>query len=125
MLPIDPVLMSRIERLGKGDWVFRSRTGTPLNPGNALKRQIRPTAEEMGIGLGGWHDFRHTLSTNLRRSGVHPKVVSDILGHTKVNLAMDAYDRTDVQDFVQPLSLIVNQLLPNVTQNDPESITRQ
>ncbi len=27
----------------------------------------------------GWHDFRHALSTKLRRSGVHPQVVSDIL----------------------------------------------
>ena len=30
-------------------------------------------------------------------------MVSDILGHKKVNLAMDVYDRTDVEDFVQPL----------------------
>jgi integrase len=77
-LPVDPILIERIEKLGKGEWVFRSRKGTPLNPGNALKRHIRPAAKELGISLGGWHDFRHTLSTKLRRSGVHPKVVSDI-----------------------------------------------
>jgi integrase len=112
-LPIDPILMERIEKLGRGEWVFRSRTGTSLNPGNALKRYIRPAAKELGISLGGWHDFRHTLSTKLRRSGVHPKVVSDILGHKKVNLAMDVYDRTDVEDFVQPLSLVVNELCPS------------
>jgi len=45
---------------------------------------------------------------------VHPKVVCDILGHKKVNLAMDAYDRTDVEDLVQPLALIVNELLPSL-----------
>jgi hypothetical protein len=28
-LPIDPILMVRIEKLGKDEWVFRSRTGTP------------------------------------------------------------------------------------------------
>jgi integrase len=112
-LPIDPILMARMEKLGKGEWGFRSRTCTPVNPGNALKRHVRPAAEELGISLGGWHDFRHTLSTKLRRSGVHPKVVSDILGHRKVNLAMDVYDRTDVEDFVQPLALVVNELLPS------------
>lgn len=125
VLPIDPTLLSRMERLGNGNWVFRSRSGTPLNAGNALKRHIRPAAEELGVSLGGWHDFRHTFSTNLRRSGVHPKVVSDILGHQKVNLAMDVYDRTDVQDFVQPLSLVVNQLLPNVTQSGSQSGPKQ
>jgi integrase len=112
-LPVDPILMTRMEKLGKGEWVFRSRKGTPLNPGNALKRHVRPAAEKLRISLGGWHDFRHTLSTRLRRSGVHPKVVSDILGHKKVNLAMDVYDRTDVEDFVQPLSLVVNELCPS------------
>jgi hypothetical protein len=40
-------------------------------------------------------------------------VLSDILGHKKVNLAMDVYDRTDVGDFVQPLSLVVNELCPS------------
>jgi integrase len=112
-LPIDPILVARMEKLGKGEWVFRSKTGGPLNPGNALRRHVRPAAEKLGISLGGWHDFRHTLSTKLRRSGVHPKVVSDILGHKRVNLAMDVYDRTDVEDFMQPLSLVVNELCPS------------
>jgi hypothetical protein len=67
--------------------------------------------QQMIDHAAGWHDFRHALSTKLRRSGVHPKVVWDILGHKKVNLAMDVYDRTDVQDFVQPLSLVVKELL--------------
>lgn len=116
-LAIDPILMARIEKLGKGEWVFRSKTGGPLNPGNALKRHVRRAAEKLGISLGGWHDFRHTLSTKLRRSGVHPKVVSDILGHNKVNLAMDVYDRTELEDFVQPLSVVSTELLRNVTKN--------
>jgi hypothetical protein len=30
-----------------------------------------------------------------------------------VNLAMDVYDRTDVEDFVQPLTVVVNELFPN------------
>ena len=41
------------------------------------------------------------------------KVVSDILGHERVNLAMDTYDRTEVEDFVQPLTLIASQLVVN------------
>jgi integrase len=35
-LPIDPILMTRMEKLGKGEWVFGSRKGTSLNQGNAL-----------------------------------------------------------------------------------------
>lgn len=40
-LPIDPILVALIEKLGKGEWVFRSKTGGPLNPGYALKRSDR------------------------------------------------------------------------------------
>jgi integrase len=80
---------------------------------------VRPAANSLGIVFGGWHDFRHTLLTTLRRSGVHPKVVSDILGHKKVNLAMDVYDRTDVGDLEQPLEAVSSRLLPNVTQTEP------
>ena|SRR2546422_11702001 len=82
-----------------------------INPGNALKRYIRPAAKALGITLGGYHDFRHTLSTELRGSGVHPKVISDILGQKKVNLAMDVYDRTDVTDFAAPLAAVTKELV--------------
>ena len=123
-LPIDPILKSRMENLGSIDWVFCSQTGTPVNPGNALKRYVRPAAEKIGVSLGGWHDFRHTLATTLRRLGVHEKVVSDILGHEKVNFTMDVYDRTQVDDFVEPLSLIANQLLRAVTKTGSDNSVR-
>lgn len=111
-LPLDANLVGRIRALGKDhEWVFRSREGTPLNPGNVLKRYVRRVAKQLKIDIGGWHDFRHTLSTTLRRGGVHPKVVSDILGHERVNLAMDTYDRTEVEDFVQPLTRVASQLV--------------
>jgi integrase len=59
-LPIPGLLLARMRALDGTDWVFRSREGTPVNPGNALKRYIRPAAEELKIAIGGWHDFRHT-----------------------------------------------------------------
>jgi hypothetical protein len=36
-------------------------------------------------------------------SGVHPKLVSALLGHSKVNLAMDVYDRADEQELRRDL----------------------
>lgn len=118
-LPLDAWLLERIRGLGADhEWVFRSEAGTPVNPGNALKRYVRPAAEAVGVKIGGWHDFRHTLSTGLRRSGVHPKVVSDILGHSRVSLAMDVYDRTDVSDFELPLAVVAKGLLSSVIKSE-------
>jgi integrase len=118
-LPIPEDLISRMRQLGDGEWIFRSRDGTPVNPGNALKRYVRPAAEELKISIGGWHDFRHTVTTTMRRSGVRPKVISGILGHSGVALAMETYDHADAEDFRQPLEQVAGELLRNVTKLAP------
>ncbi len=38
-----------------------------------------------------FHDLRHTHATQLLRQKVHPKVVSERLGHSTVNLTLDTY----------------------------------
>jgi len=53
------------------------------------------------------------LTSDEASAGVHPKVISDLLGHSKVNLAMDVYDRTDAADFVGPLTAVSNKLVSN------------
>ena len=107
-----PVVLERMQALGDGEWVFRSRRGTPLDPKNTLNRYVRPVVESMGIEIGGFHDFRHTLTTNLRRGGIHPKVISGLLGHSKVDLAMNVYDHLEAEELRAPLAQIASQLNP-------------
>lgn len=114
-LPLDLNLLERMRKLGNSEYVFCSRVGTPINPGNGMKRYVHPVAKELGIELGGWHDFRHTLTTTLRRSGVHPVTVSGVLGHSKVDLAMNVYDRATMDDFRAPLGIFAVELLANVS----------
>ena len=114
-LPLDPVLVSRMLQLGSGEWIFRSSNNTPIDPGNALRRYIRPAAKALGISIGGWHDLRHTLNTTLRRDGVDPGVRPRILGQSGTSLAMDVYDHPDASDFTQPLAVVAGRLLQSVT----------
>jgi integrase len=100
-----------MQSLGGKEWIFRSREGTPVNPGNALKRYVQPAAKQLKIALGGWHDFRHTLTTGLLRSGVSPKVVSGILGHADVQITLNVYDHPETENFRAPLSQVADQLL--------------
>ncbi len=37
------------------------------------------------------HDLRHTHATLLLQAGIHPKIVSERLGHAKVSITMDVY----------------------------------
>jgi integrase len=110
-LPIPESLLSRLKSLGEGEWVFRATNGNPVNPRNALKRYVRPRIKQLGIEIGGWHDFRHSLTTNLRRQGTHPKVISGILGHSNTQLHMKVYDHLEAEEFRQPL----DQMLRSVT----------
>jgi integrase len=101
-------------QLGGGERIFCSRAGTTVNPGNALKRYVRPAATGLGIAIGGWHDFRHTMTTQMRSAGIHPVLISAILGHSKVDLAMNVYDRASVDELKQPLTYMGNELYRSV-----------
>ncbi|MCS4559005.1 site-specific integrase, partial [Shewanella sp. C32] len=38
-----------------------------------------------------FHDLRHTHATLLLKQGVHPKIVSERLGHANVNITLNTY----------------------------------
>jgi len=38
-----------------------------------------------------FHDLRHTHATQLLKAGVHPKVVSERLGHASIGITLDTY----------------------------------
>jgi integrase len=38
-----------------------------------------------------FHDLRHTHATQLLKAGVHPKVVSERLGHSAIGITLDTY----------------------------------
>lgn len=82
-----------------------------MNPGNALKRYIRPVAKELNIRLGGWHAFRHTVATSMLRAGHGVKVVSELLGHSDISITLRSYEYVESDAFRAPLNEAANQLL--------------
>lgn len=38
-----------------------------------------------------FHDLRHTCATSLLLAGVHPKIVSEMLGHASESITPDLY----------------------------------
>jgi integrase len=115
-MPLDPVehaeLIQRLRKLGEGKkWIFQSRAGTPIDHNNARGRYLKPAAAAVGVQIGGWHDFRHTLSRTLRRAGVHPVVIKDTLHHSKVDLAMNVHDKASAEDIRAGLRVVSKKLL--------------
>lgn len=115
-IPIPNLLLERMKRLrGDGDWVFQSRNGTPVDPKNAGNRYLRPTVRKLGIALGGWHDFRHTLATQLLKQRHSAKLVSELLGHSDVKTTLTTYAHPKPEDFREPLNQRASDLLADVS----------
>jgi integrase len=38
-----------------------------------------------------FHDLRHTCATRLLTKGVHPKIASELLGHSSIAVTLDTY----------------------------------
>ncbi len=72
------------------DLVFTRDDGSPLHPqgfSEAFKRHVAAA----GLPKLSLHGLRHTHATLALRAGVHPKVVSERLGHASVSFTLDVY----------------------------------
>ena len=84
------------ERLSMGpayqnqELVFCWEDGRPINP-NWLSRRFRKLVQESGLPAIRLHDLRHTHATLALQAGVHPKVISERLGHSGIGITLDTY----------------------------------
>ncbi|MFH1663173.1 MAG: site-specific integrase [Chloroflexota bacterium] len=72
------------------DFVFIRHDGNPINP-NALTLAFRRITKKAGLKNIRIHDLRHTHATLLFKEGVHPKIVSERLGHASISITLDIY----------------------------------
>jgi len=69
--------------------IFSDLADQPINP-NTITPAFNKIAKRAGFKLR-LHDLRHTHATLMLKSGVHPKVVSERLGHATVAFTLDTY----------------------------------
>jgi integrase len=76
----------------KLDLVFPNRLGGIMIPDNLAKRSFKRALGKIGLPLDvRFHDLRHTAATLLLSRGVHPKVVSEMLGHADISITLRVY----------------------------------
>ena len=64
--------------------------GAPVHP-DRITGAFRRQREAAGLPPIRLHDLRHTYATLGLRAGVHPKVMSERLGHATVGITLDLY----------------------------------
>ncbi|MEX2625923.1 MAG: site-specific integrase [Ilumatobacteraceae bacterium] len=72
------------------DLVVCDEIGRPILP-EAFSRAFDLTVAGLGVPRIRLHDLRHTHATLALKAGVHPKVVSERLGHATVGVTLDLY----------------------------------
>jgi integrase len=72
------------------DLVFCRDDGTPVHP-DRFTQMFDKHVRDCGLPRIRLHDLRHTHATLALAAGIHPKVVSERLGHSTVAFTMDVY----------------------------------
>ncbi|MBG9772377.1 tyrosine-type recombinase/integrase [Brevibacillus laterosporus] len=73
----------------------RPEDGLPYSATPA-RRKFRRLLEEAGLPDIRIHDLRHTVATLLLETGVHPKIVSELLGHANIGITLDRYSHVSM-----------------------------
>ncbi len=93
------MLMKRKEK-AISEWIFpKSLNPTmPIDPASAYRR-LKEILKEADLPDMRFHDLRHTFATHAAASGIDPRTLAGILGHTKPSFTLDAYTHvtTDMQ----------------------------
>ena len=56
-----------------------------------LQRNFAPILRRAGLPPMRFHDLHHTAATLLLMQGIHPKIVSEMLGHATISMTLDTY----------------------------------
>jgi integrase len=76
--------------IGESDFVFTDELGWPVHP-SALSRLFASYVRRAELPAVRLHDLRHTYATVALGAGVHPKIVSERLGHATTAVTLDLY----------------------------------
>jgi integrase len=94
---------------GEGDFVFTDEIGQPTHP-SALSRLFASSMRRAGLPVIRLHDLRHTYATVALGAGVHPKIVSERLGHATTAVTLDLYSHVTPTIDAEATALVASRI---------------
>jgi len=96
--------------------VFRTRRGTPIRRDNLHAKSWKPLLRRAGLPDVRFHDLRHACATLLLTKGVHPKIVSEMLGHSSIAITLDTHSHV-----IPGLGDVAAEALEDALGEDPDT----
>lgn len=72
-------------------YVFTDRAGEPLRRQTFVKTEFAELLKRAKVRAISFHDLRHTTASILLAEGTHPKIVQELLGHSRITTTLDTY----------------------------------
>lgn len=101
-------------RLSDDDLVISHADGSVISPIYVSQHWAR-TIRTTELAHLRFHDLRHAHATHLLANGVHPKVASERLGHSKVGITLDLYSHV-IPGMQEDAALMVDAALKSAMQ---------
>lgn len=85
-------LLAERKKKSFSDWIFPNllKPELPLDPSKAY-RQLKAILKKGDLPDIRLHDLRHTFTSHAANSGIAPKTLSEIVGHSKASFTLDHY----------------------------------
>jgi integrase len=103
------------------DFVFTNAIGHPIRGNHILQRNFAPLLAKAGLPSIRFHDLRHTAATLLLLKSIHPKVVSEMLGHSTISMTLDIYSHV-LPDMQRDAVDALDHLLGNGQPEPPDIV---
>ncbi len=91
-IPIPKILIDYITdfKSSKDQYILTNDKGNFIEP-RVMQYRFKKYIQTTGISDANFHALRHTYATRCIEAGVDVKVLSEILGHSSVNITLDRY----------------------------------
>lgn len=85
--------------------------GKPRDPSNLI-REYNRLIKKANLPKISFHDLRHTFATLLLENGENPKVVSEMLGHSRVSTTLDIYTHINTESQIRAANHLESLIVP-------------
>ena len=98
----------------KLELVFANAKGKPYDPGNLVRRALRPAMRELGLPEAGWRAFRRSVATALSEMREPVKTAQKVLGHSSPQTTLAHYTQSPEDSQRRAMAKLEELLFPSV-----------
>ena len=98
MIPISPVLMTLLKSKGKADnsYIIKGKKKPWAEP-RTLQYRFAKILDQCGLETFNFHMLRHAFATRCIEGGFDVKSLSEILGHSNIQITLNLYVHSSMQ----------------------------